>query len=91
MEGKGELKSLSVCFIGDVSSGKSTLAAHLGYRTGSFTNRELEKGAKGEGFSREKKFSWLLDRSQQVFFFFFFFFCVFFPARLSRSGPKDRA
>ncbi len=69
--------SLSVCFIGDVASGKSTLAAHLAFRAGTFTTRELEKVEKSEGFSREKRFSWLLDRSHQVTFFFFFFFFSF--------------
>jgi translation elongation factor EF-1alpha len=89
---EGSKQSLSVCFIGDVSSGKSTIAAHLALKLGTFTQRELEKVEKSEGFSREKRYSWLLDRSQQVreaivlacLFHIFFFF-----SSQKRSETKD--
>ncbi len=61
--------SLSVVVIGDAGSGKSTLVGHLAVKINAIAPREAEKMEKdclAAGAGREKRFAWLLDRSQQV-------------------------
>ncbi len=81
--------SLSVVLMGGSGTGKSTLAGHLAVKAGAVPAREAEKMEKecvAAGAGREKRFAWLLDRSQQVRRWFFS--CPFDGC--DRSGPGGR-
>lgn len=55
---------ISVAIIGHVKSGKSTLAGHLLYKSGSFSSEALEKSEQQavEADKPSMKYAWLMDK-----------------------------